>query len=1004
MSARRTPIGRVALVVGLSLVVLAITAPSAFADALVDRQNVTIVYDGSGSDETMTVSAGANTITFTANIDIDVSAEDKDPGECTGDDTTAVTCDATGFTDLLISGGPRPTAANPIPVSGQDTLTIGGSVPASFDVKLFGDGNDDVLTGGLGDDQIGGGDGTDTINGGDGDDLLDGGGLPGTADLDDGDPDTLNGGEHDDTMRDSIGPDGFNGGAGTDEVDYSSTPGTAGISADIDGGVGDDGPSCPGASCDGDTIGADVEDLTGNDGDDFLGGSSDGTTPNTLDGRQGDDNLRGGSFPGLDGPDEFHGGTGTGDVVTYQLRSADIDADIGGGADGAACPGAGCEGDDVNADVEQLIGGTGDDDLTGDADANRLTGQLGDDDLQGDSSTATGADAADIFIGSGSGSAGGQNGNTGDTVSYAVRTAAVAVTIGDGPNDGSGGCPAGAGCEGDDVRADVENLVGGAGNDTLIGDSDANRFAAGGGDDVMRGGQVTGADGADNFDGGAQGPAGDTVSFENRSDGVQAIIGFGTIGEDDAIAANIDNLIGSSGPDTLAGDPDANRLEGRGADDALIGDFANTAPDAADSFLGGADGVDGDTVTYAPRDDDVNASIGGTGGSEGDAIDAGVENLTGGDGDDTLTGDNDTNRLDGANGDDVLAGSQASGADGADVLVGGAEGTPGGQHGTLGDLATYFNRADGITANLTTGAGGAAGEGDAIDATVERLTGGSGSDVLTGDAGNNRIEGGGGDDFIAGGATSTNDGIDVFVGGVNGAAGDTASYASRTDPLVIDIGGGANDGAGGCPAGGGCEDDDVQATIENLVGGSGPDTLIGSAAANVLVGGFGSDIINTLGGADRVEARDGVVDTIDCGGDSDTAVTDSNPPETATQCETVNSGDFNPSPPPPPSSDPSPGNPAPPAGDASAPNTQITAGPKPKTKKKTASFSFTSTEPGSSFQCSLDDAPFEQCTSPDDVKVKKGKHTFEVRATDAAGNTDATPASESWKVKKKGKK
>jgi len=35
------------------------------------------------------------------------------------------------------------------------------------------------------------------------------------------------------------------------------------------------------------------------------------------------------------------------------------------------------------------------------------------------------------------------------------------------------------------------------------------------------------------------------------------------------------------------------------------------------------------------------------------------------------------------------------------------------------------------------------------------------------------------------------------------------------------------------------------------------------------------------------------------------------------------------------------------------------------------------------------------------VKVRKGKHTFEVRAKDAAGNVDASPATDAWKVKKK---
>ena len=91
----------------------------------------------------------------------------------------------------------------------------------------------------------------------------------------------------------------------------------------------------------------------------------------------------------------------------------------------------------------------------------------------------------------------------------------------------------------------------------------------------------------------------------------------------------------------------------------------------------------------------------------------------------------------------------------------------------------------------------------------------------------------------------------------------------------------------------------------------------------------------------------------------------------------------------------------PPSVDTAAPDTTITAGPKKKEKKGKASFSFSSSEPGSTFQCKLDDGSFEPCTSPDDVKVNKGKHTFAVRATDAAGNVDPTPASQGWKVKKK---
>ncbi len=86
------------------------------------------------------------------------------------------------------------------------------------------------------------------------------------------------------------------------------------------------------------------------------------------------------------------------------------------------------------------------------------------------------------------------------------------------------------------------------------------------------------------------------------------------------------------------------------------------------------------------------------------------------------------------------------------------------------------------------------------------------------------------------------------------------------------------------------------------------------------------------------------------------------------------------------------------------PETVIAKGPKDKTKKKTATFEFSSNESGSTFECSLDDGAFAPCSSPDTVKVKKGKHSFRVRATDPAGNVDGSPAADEWKVKKKKKK
>jgi hypothetical protein len=86
-----------------------------------------------------------------------------------------------------------------------------------------------------------------------------------------------------------------------------------------------------------------------------------------------------------------------------------------------------------------------------------------------------------------------------------------------------------------------------------------------------------------------------------------------------------------------------------------------------------------------------------------------------------------------------------------------------------------------------------------------------------------------------------------------------------------------------------------------------------------------------------------------------------------------------------------------------APDTTITAGPMAKTKKKRATFTFTASVAGASFQCSLDGAAFAACTSPVTVTVKKGKHSFAVRST-AKGQTDQSPANFNWKVKKKKKK
>ena len=85
--------------------------------------------------------------------------------------------------------------------------------------------------------------------------------------------------------------------------------------------------------------------------------------------------------------------------------------------------------------------------------------------------------------------------------------------------------------------------------------------------------------------------------------------------------------------------------------------------------------------------------------------------------------------------------------------------------------------------------------------------------------------------------------------------------------------------------------------------------------------------------------------------------------------------------------------------DTVAPQTTIDSGPTGPTSSSSAVFSFSSSEPGSTFQCSLNGGGFSLCTSPATYNgLTEGAKTFEVRATDAAGNQDATPALRNWTV------
>uniref|UniRef100_UPI001A9CF6BE Ig-like domain-containing protein n=1 Tax=Pseudomonas sp. 51_B TaxID=2813573 RepID=UPI001A9CF6BE len=115
------------------------------------------------------------------------------------------------------------------------------------------------------------------------------------------------------------------------------------------------------------------------------------------------------------------------------------------------------------------------------------------------------------------------------------------------------------------------------------------------------------------------------------------------------------------------------------------------------------------------------------------------------------------------------------------------------------------------------------------------LDGGEGNDVLVGGAGNDTLHGGNGNDLLIGGL-----GNDLLDGG---AGNDTASYASATAGVTVDLSlsGPQDTGAAGV---------DTLTGIENLIGSDYNDTLIGDAADNTLNGGRGNDVLKGGDGND----------------------------------------------------------------------------------------------------------------------------------------------------------
>jgi hypothetical protein len=78
------------------------------------------------------------------------------------------------------------------------------------------------------------------------------------------------------------------------------------------------------------------------------------------------------------------------------------------------------------------------------------------------------------------------------------------------------------------------------------------------------------------------------------------------------------------------------------------------------------------------------------------------------------------------------------------------------------------------------------------------------------------------------------------------------------------------------------------------------------------------------------------------------------------------------------------------------PQTTLVSAPSGRRTAAPVSISFTSNKAGSVFQCSLNNAPYHNCVSPQHLTSASGNNVFRVFARDVAGNEDATPAVATW--------
>jgi Ca2+-binding RTX toxin-like protein len=773
------------------------------------------LYGGRG-DDTLIGGSGADTL---------------DGG--TGNNTASYAGATVGVSVSLLSNR----GSNPASITGSDAQ---GDILTKIQNLIGGEGGDFLtgdtfanrLDGGLGNDVLEGGEGADTLVGGGGTDTAsyagakagtsisldvrvastgdaEGDVLVGIANLTGSDfNDLLVGDANANVLKGGLGKDTLVGGAGSDEFIGNGTDSAdagnidvvsykfsvAAVTADLA-----DKTKNLGLDAVGDSY-AGIDGLEGSDFNDKLVGNE---NANELLGGRGDDTLIGGA-----GKDVLVGGEGS-DWASYQTASGAVVANLGQPTSNSGD----AEGDTYQG-IENLLGSVFNDQLTGDAFKNNLSGGDGDDTLVG---------------GGGGDSLRGGDGK--DTVSYANALVKVEAYL----DKSSQAFNSGAAVS--DSYESVENLVGTAFNDLLVGDDAANALDGGAGNDTLQGGS-----GADTLTGGA---GVDEVSYEKADVAVTLNLDTGGTaghangdvytGVENVLGSDFaDNITGTSGDNFIRGGADNDTLTGAGGNDTLFGGDGNDLLKNTGAGVHVYDGGAGNnTVTYDGFTTALNLSLSSndqnTNGDGGTEVFANIQNLLGGAEADRLTGNSQNNILQGGSGNDTLTGlagaDQLLGGGGNDSLEGGA-GADTLNGGDGFDTVSYSNASASVTLNLgTPGSGSGDAQGDVL-VDIEKIVGSGFSDT-----------------FVAGGTQ-----FNLSYNGGNGS--DTVSFIASSSGVNVRLQSGTSTGGAAQGA--------TYSEIENLEGSNQNDTLQGDSASNFLNGGDGDDsLLGTLGGNDTLDGGEG---------------------------------------------------------------------------------------------------------------------------------------------------